>query len=139
MPKSHLHVGVDHLLELLRRHFRDGVDQVEQFPADGVVRPLLPAEHPLHVLDDRVQHQLQLGHALGHAGQVRQRLHLLQLGELGLVQQVQAGHLGLAGDHLSGDRGEHGAGGARRNADGNTEMDSTYCKTTLVAYGTLEN
>ena len=50
---SHLHVGVDHLLELVGSHLGHGVDQVEQFPADRVVGTLATREHGLNILQKK--------------------------------------------------------------------------------------
>ena len=49
-----LHVGVDHLLELVGRHLGHGVDEVEELPPHRVVRRLLALQHALNVLQGNV-------------------------------------------------------------------------------------
>ncbi len=46
----YLHVGVDHLLELVRRHLRHRVDQVQQLSAHRIVGPLSAGQNCLDVL-----------------------------------------------------------------------------------------
>ena len=54
---SHLHVGVDHLLELVGVHLGHGVDQVEQLAAHRVVRNAAPRKNVLNVLKENFKNK----------------------------------------------------------------------------------
>ena len=69
-------------------------------------------------LNDGIEHDLELGGSLRDPGQVRDGLDMTQLRELGLLEQVQTDDLGLIGQHLHRNRGEHGTGSGTGHTDG---------------------
>ena len=99
------------------------MNQVEEFPANGVVRGLFTLDDALDVSDDGVQHDLQLGCAFGNASKVRDRVHLTHLGELGLLEQVKTGHLSLVGRYVYRYRCEHRATCGAGNTNGSAEEE----------------
>jgi hypothetical protein len=66
------------------------------------------------------EHVLQLCDSLGHPCEVGCGLHLSQLGELCLVQEVEADDLGFGSGDLDGNGCEHGTGRRAWDADRNT-------------------
>lgn len=108
-----LHIRVEHLHELLLRHVRHRVDQIQQRSTHRVVRKLFARQHIVHVRQDLVQQTDELVGSLCHLLDLDHGgdgLRFPATGRLnGLGAQLQAHHLRLVRGHVHIDRGEHAA------------------------------
>lgn len=80
---------------------RHRVDELEQRPADGVVRLLFAAEYVLHVSDDLVEQRQELGGRLAHLDDVEHGRHGFRTIRIGdgdrLLAQLQTDDLFIFG------------------------------------------
>ena len=103
------------------RTFTTGSSNIIISAADQIQDFATPIDHSKY-LNDGIEHDLELGGSLRNPREVRDRLDVAQLRELGFLEQVQTHDFGLVGQHLNRNRSEHGTGSGTRYTDGHAEI-----------------